>query len=121
MAKIKDVKIDDMEVTAIGEIPNIVTVSGDYKTEISEEVVQAVTEAIVLEAEEQEKTVEEVVSEIVEESIDETKEELVRNENLDYSGRGFKSLDDAYNFIDTERFANLGDADKIEFMNWLQK
>lgn len=97
MAKIKDVKIDDIEVTAIGEIPNIVTVSEDYKTEISEEIKN-----------------EEVITEIVEEI-------KVPNKNLDYSGRGFKSLDDAYNFIKTERFANLGDADKAEFMNWLEK
>lgn len=106
MARLKDVKIDDMEVTAIGEIPNIVTVSGDYKTEISDEVVYT---------EEQPEIVEEV--EVVEDVI----EEVVKRDDLDYKARGFKSLDAAYDFVNTERFANLGDADKAEFMNWLQK
>ena len=116
MARIKDV-----EITAIGEVPRMETVVENYEADVPEEVVQAVAEAIVLEAEEQEKTVEEVVSEIVEESVEETKEELVRNENLNYASRGFKSLEAAYDFVNTEIFANLGDADKIEFMNWLQK
>lgn len=116
MARIKDVKI-----TAIDEVPVTEPIVENYEADVPEEVVQAVAEAIVLEAEEQEKTVEEVVSEIVEESVEETLERMVRNENLDYASRGFESLEAAYDFVNTERFANLGDADKIEFVNWLQK
>lgn len=114
-------KLRDMEIDAVNDIPEGDTVVENYEADVPEEVVQAVAEVIVLEAEEQNKTVEEVVSEIVEESIEETIEEMVRNENLDYAGRGFKSLEAAYDFVNTERFANLGDADKIEFVNWLQK
>ena len=114
-------KIRDVEITAVDEVPVTEAIVENYEADVPEEVVQAVAEAIVLEAEEQDKTVEEVVSEIVEESIEETVEEMVRNENLDYASRGFKSLEAAYDFVNTEKFANLGDADKIEFINWLQK
>lgn len=106
MARIKDVKIDDMEVTAIKEIPEIVTVSGDYKTEISEEIVHV----------EEQPEIEEV-----KEEVEEVIEEVFKCDGLDYAGRGFKSLEAAYDFVNTERFANLGDADKAEFMNWLKK
>lgn len=114
-------KIRDVEITDVDDVPVTESIVDNHEADVSEEVVQAVTEAIVLEAEEQDKTVEEVVSEIVEESIEKTVEEIVKNKKLDYASRGFKSLDAAYDFVNTERFANLGDADKIEFVNWLKK
>ena len=114
-------KIRDIEITAVDEVPVADSIVENYEADVPEEVVQSVAEAIVLEAEEQDKTVEEVVSEIVEESIEKTVEEIVKNKKLDYASRGFKSLDAAYDFVNTERFANLGDADKIEFINWLKK
>lgn len=114
-------KIRDVEITAVEDVPVTESIVENYEADVPEEVVQAVTEAIVLEAKEQDKTVEEVVSEIVEESIENTVEEIVKNKKLDYASRGFKSLDAAYDFVNTDKFANLGDADKIEFINWLKK
>ena len=40
-------------------------------------------------------------------------------EHLDYSSRGFKSIDEAFAFIDTPYFKGLGKADQEEFINWL--
>jgi len=43
------------------------------------------------------------------------------NKKLDYIGRGFDSLEAAYDFVNTEVFARLGQADKDEFTQWLKK
>ena len=47
-------------------------------------------------------------------------EELQYND-VDYSGRGFNSLEDAINYMNSNIFKNLGDADKNEFKKWLIK
>ena len=47
-------------------------------------------------------------------------EELEYND-IDYSGRGFNSLEDAINYMNSDAFKNLGDADKNEFKKWLIK
>ena len=106
--------------------------------EVSEEVVQAVANAIVEEAEEKESDVETIVNEIVEESkendvqenldeketekesLDLEEEKIVHNSTLDYRSRGFKTEKDARNFVKTDYFKNLGEADKEEFMAWLK-
>lgn len=41
--------------------------------------------------------------------------------NVNYSGRGFNSLEDAIEYMNSETFNNLGDADKNEFRKWLIK
>lgn len=38
---------------------------------------------------------------------------------LDYKGRGFNTIDEAFAFIDTDYFKGLGQADQDEFINWL--
>lgn len=40
-------------------------------------------------------------------------------EAVDYKSRGFKSLEEAYAFVETEYFKNLGKADQEEFIKWL--
>lgn len=40
---------------------------------------------------------------------------------LNYEGRGFKTLEDAVNFPNTDTFKKLGNADKQEYLNWLKK
>lgn len=130
MARIKDIECADIK----------------ENTEVSEEVVQAVANAMILEAEEQDKSVEEIVNDIVTESNENSNEELnseeveeneevnndeveentevsekVVNTNVNYKARGFNSLDDALNFIKTDKFNNLGDSDKNEYLNWLYK
>ena len=47
-------------------------------------------------------------------------DELQYND-VDYSGRGFNSLEDAINYMNSDAFKNLGDADKNEFKKWLIK
>ena len=105
--------------------------------EVTEEVVQAVANAIVEEADERGSDVETIVNEIVEESHDdvqeildekETKEESLKFEEnevahtstLNYRSRGFETEKDARNFVKTDYFKNLGEADKEEFMAWLK-
>lgn len=80
--------------------------------EVSEEVVQAVANAIVEEAEETDKKVEEVVNEIVEESKNDL-DKLVE-------GRGFKSYDAAVEYASSEAFGKLHPFDQEEFNNWLK-
>ncbi len=38
---------------------------------------------------------------------------------LNYIGRGFNSLEEAEDFVNTKVFARLGEADKNEYLNWL--
>lgn len=47
-------------------------------------------------------------------------DELQYND-VDYSGRGFNSLEDAINYMNSDAFKNLGNADKNEFKKWLIK
>lgn len=65
---------------------------------------------------------------LVEETDTEEKEEIEEeieikevNKTVDYKGRGFKTLEDAIDFPNTETFKRLGDADKQEYLRWLEK
>lgn len=51
--------------------------------------------------------------------VDETKG--VKYNNVNYAGRGFNSLEEAIEYMNSETFKNLGDADKNEFKKWLIK
>jgi len=91
----------------------------NIEEEVSEEVVQAVANAIVEESNEND------VQENLEEK--ETKNEsleegnIVHKSTLNYRSRGFATEKDARNFIKTDYFKKLGEADKEEFMAWLEK
>lgn len=50
-----------------------------------------------------------------------TETEELQYNDVDYSGRGFNSLEDAINYMNSDTFKNLGDADKNEFKKWLIK
>ena len=93
-----------------------------------EEEVQAVANAIVEEANETDATVDEVINTIIEEGKEEHDEEVTNknkkpksNKKIDFEGRGFASLKDAENFVNTETFAKLGKEDQEEYLNWLNK
>lgn len=58
--------------------------------------------------------------EIQNEEAEGTIEEIEYNE-VDYKSRGFKSLDDAIDFMETAYFKGLGEADKNEYKKWLFK
>ncbi len=67
-----------------------------------------------------------VVEPIVGEPIDDDEGTVENNEDVEYNevdfkSRGFKTMEDAINFINTDVFKKLGDADKEEFKNWLIK
>lgn len=81
--------------------------------EVSEEVVQAVANAIVEQADEDGKSVEKIVNEIVEESKDDL-DKLVE-------GRGFKSYEAAVEYASSEAFKRLHPLDQKEFNDWLKK
>lgn len=50
-----------------------------------------------------------------------TKTEELQYNDVDYSARGFNSLEDAINYMNSDTFKNLGNADKNEFKKWLIK
>lgn len=52
---------------------------------------------------------------------DEVIEVVTYNKEINYAGRGFRCLDDAINFPKTKTFKALGDADKQEYLRWLEK
>lgn len=60
--------------------------------------------------------VEEEEKVVVEEPV-----KVKRNKHLDYASRGFKTLEDAYMFTQTDTFDRLGEADKQEYIAWLNK
>lgn len=86
--------------------------------EVSEEVVQATAMGIVEQAEEENKSVEEVVNEIVEEAKEEGFEP-----KKEYHGdlRGFKTLEEAVNYPNTEAFKKLDIGCQKEYSNWLKE
>lgn len=49
------------------------------------------------------------------------KNEKVITQEIDFIGRGFDSLKDAIEFMETDYFKNLGKADQAEYKNWLNK
>lgn len=70
--------------------------------EVTEEEVQAVANAIV-------------------EEVTNKGKKPKSNKKIDFEGRGFTSLKDAENFVNTEVFAKLGKEDQEEYLNWLNK
>ena len=77
---------------------------------------------------EKEVTAEEVINPIIEEDKEKHDEEVTNknkkpksNKKIDFEGRGFASLKDAENFVNTETFAKLGKEDQEEYLNWLNK
>lgn len=50
-----------------------------------------------------------------------TEIETLQYNNVNYAGRGFNSLEEAIEYMNSETFKNLGDADKNEFKKWLIK
>lgn len=93
--KNEEIKVEDINATP--------------KDEVTEEIVQAVAQGIVEEAEEQDKTVENIVDEIVKEA-------------KDYKGdlRGFKTLEEAVNYPNTDEFKRLDIGCRTEYSNWLK-
>lgn len=65
------------------------------------------TNPLVKETEETEKT----------EEVDNT----IDYNDIDYAGRGFKSFEDAIDFMETSYFKGLGESDKNEYRKWLIK
>lgn len=65
--------------------------------------------------------VQEVVEEVQE--VQEVEEEIkdVEYNKIKFPARGFKTLNDAIDFMSTEQFKKLGEADKEEYKNWLIK
>lgn len=78
------------------------------------------TEDVEKEQENEEELVEGTDTEDVEKPEDVIEIIEVKHE-LDYEGRGFKTLEDAVNFPNTDTFKKLGNADKQEYLNWLKK
>lgn len=66
--------------------------------------------------EEPKEEVKEEVKVVVEEPI-----KVKRNKHLNYTSRGFATLEDAYAYIETDAFEHLGEADKQEYITWLNK
>ena len=54
------------------------------------------------------------------ESLSLEKNKIVQKSTLNYSSRGFKTEKDARDFINTDYFKNLGEADKKEYLAWLE-
>ena len=81
--------------------------------EVTEEVVQAVAEGIVEQAKEDDKKVEEIVDEIIVEAKEDAGE---------YTGdlRGFKTLDEAVDYVETPEFKRLDIGCRTEYKNWLK-
>ena len=50
--------------------------------------------------------------------VADSSEEEIKVE-VDYKGRGFKTYQEAVDFIETEKFKRLGVADQEEYKNWL--
>ena len=100
MAKKKNEEIINNEI----ETPN---------DEITEEIVQAVAEGIVQTAEEDNKKVEDVVDEIIKEA---------KENDGQYTGdlRGFKTLEEAINYPNTDAFKKLDIGCRTEYNNWLK-
>lgn len=49
------------------------------------------------------------------------KNKVVKTQEIDFIGRGFRTIEEANEFVNTEIFARLGKADQAEYINWLNK
>ena len=103
---------ENVEITGVDEIPeneeivDEVVITDKQNGDVSEEVVQAVANAITEQSIEDDKTVEEIV------------DEPKLSEDI-FPTRGFKSLKDAKEWTKSPNFTNLGKADQEEFLTWL--
>ena len=103
---------ENVEITGINEIPeneeivDEVVITDEQNDDVSEDVVQAVANAITEQSIEDDKTVEEIV------------DEPKLSEDI-FPTRGFKSLKDAKEWTKSPNFTNLGKADQEEFLTWL--
>ena len=103
---------ENVEITGVDEIPeneeivDEVVITDEQNDDVSEEVVQAVANAITEQAIEDDKTVEDIV------------DEPKLSEDI-FPTRGFKSLKDAKEWTKSPNFTNLGKADQEEFLAWL--
>ena len=103
---------ENVEITGINEIPeneeivDEVVITDEQNDDVSEDVVQAVANAITEQSIEDDKTVEEIV------------DEPKLSEDI-FPTRGFKSLKDAKEWTKSPNFTNLGKADQEEFLAWL--
>jgi len=66
------------------------------------------------------KEVENVEKEVTIVDVKETKTNKITNKTINYIGRGFNSIQEAYDFVDTDYFKGLGEADQIEYKKWLK-
>lgn len=103
---------ENVEITGVDEIPeneeivDEVVITDEQNDDVSEEVVQAVANAITEQSIEDDKTVDEIV------------DEPKLSEDI-FPTRGFKSLKDAKEWTKSPNFTNLGKADQEEFLTWL--
>ena len=103
MAKKEDVKLSEEVLNKLLKNEVDLTISGEETNEIG------TPETNIVENE-------------VESEIDgETEEVGEINGEIDYKSRGFKTLEDCINFPKTDTFKRLGNADKEEFIKWLEK
>ena len=102
---------ENVEITGVDEIPeneeivDEVVITDEQNDDVSEEVVQAVANAITEQSIEDDKTVEEIV------------DEPKLSEDI-FPTRGFESLKDAKEWTKSPNFTNLGKADQEEFLTW---
>lgn len=47
--------------------------------------------------------------------------EKIITQEIDFVGRGFSSIKEAIDFVETDYFKHLGKADQEEYKNWLKK
>lgn len=85
----------------------------ETEDEITEEMTQAIAQAIVDEAAETDKSVEDVVNEIIEES-EETPIDVIAQ------SRGFRNVEHAKEYAKSDLFKMLGQGEQNEFNNWLE-
>lgn len=103
MAKKEDVKLSEEVLNKLLKNEVDLTISGEETNEIG------TPETNIVENE-------------VESEIDgETEEVREINGEIDYKSRGFETLEDCINFPKTDTFKRLGNADKEEFIKWLEK
>lgn len=103
MAKKEDVKLSEEVLNKLLKNEVDLTISGEETNEIGN------PETNIVENE-------------FESEIDgETEEVGEINGEIDYKSRGFETLEDCVNFPRTDTFKRLGNADKEEFIKWLEK
>lgn len=103
MAKKEDVKLSEEVLNKLLKNEVDLTISGEETNEIG------TPETNIVENE-------------VESEIDGEIEEVREiNGEIDYKSRGFETLEDCVNFPKTDTFKRLGNADKEEFIKWLEK